>query len=48
MTPSDRLLITQAMTEQIPLLSKDASFEPYEIEVICISSILDNTPNIPV
>ena len=32
--PFDRLLIAQAMTEQIPLLSKDTAFEPYEIEVI--------------
>ena len=32
--PFDRLLIAQAITEQIPLLSKDTAFEPYEIEVI--------------
>ncbi len=27
--PFDRLLISQAMTEQIPLVSKDTAFEPY-------------------
>jgi PIN domain nuclease of toxin-antitoxin system len=32
--PFDRLLIAQAITEQIPLVSKDTAFEPYEIEVI--------------
>lgn len=32
--PFDRLLIAQAITEQLPLLSKDNAFEPYEIEVI--------------
>ncbi len=32
--PFDRLLIAQAITEQIPLLTKDTAFEPYEIEVI--------------
>ena len=32
--PFDRLLIAQAITEQIPLVSKDTAFEPYKIEVI--------------
>ena len=32
--PFDRLLIAQAITEQIPLVSKDTAFESYEIKVI--------------
>ena len=32
--PFDRLLIAQAITEQIFLVSKDTAFEPYEIKVI--------------
>lgn len=32
--PFDRLLIAQAITEKIPLLSKDTAFEPYKVEVI--------------
>ncbi len=32
--PFDRLIIVQGMTEGLPLISKDASFKMYPIEVI--------------
>lgn len=32
--PFDRLLIAQAVVEEVPLLSRDPEFEPYLVEVI--------------
>jgi PIN domain nuclease of toxin-antitoxin system len=32
--PFDRLLISQAVEEDIPLLSADSAFHPYDVEVI--------------
>ena len=32
--PFDRLLIVQSMTEAVPIISKDAMFQKYEIQVI--------------
>lgn len=32
--PFDRLLIAQAMVERVPILTADAAFDPYPIEVV--------------
>jgi PIN domain nuclease of toxin-antitoxin system len=32
--PFDRLLVAQAQIEQLPVLTADKSFDPYEINVI--------------
>ncbi len=32
--PFDRLLVSQALAEKVPILTADAQFDPYDIEVI--------------